>query len=175
MEIDYAERSATSHGASQAQRAPGELLYTTPLGMASRKGLSGHGWGAPTKAFWCCYGTGAEALAKLPDGTFFRARGRAGPGLARRSAPTRRSHVVVHERDTVYVARATVSAAAAWREAGAEVAVVADAFVLADAELGGTRRGRRERRGTRRGRRARKYIGARRAGGVLGARRRSRR
>ena len=135
---DYAERSAT-HGASQAQRGPGELLYTTPLGMASRKGLSGHGWGAPTKAFWCCYGTGAEALAKLPDGTFFRARGGAPePGLdAGDGANARRSHVVVHERDTVYVARATVSAAAAWREAGAEVAVVADAFVLADAELGG--------------------------------------
>ena len=135
---DYAERAAT-HGASQAQRGPGELLYTTPLGMASRKGLSGHGWGAPTKAFWCCYGTGAEALAKLPDGTFFRARGGAPePGLdAGDGANARRSHVVVHERDTVYVARATVSAAAAWREAGAEVAVVADAFVLADAELGG--------------------------------------
>ncbi len=60
---DYSER-ASLHGPVGLQRKPGELLYTTPLGVGVSKGRSGHGWGRPDAAFWCCYGTGVEALAR---------------------------------------------------------------------------------------------------------------
>ena len=70
-------------GLRRTRRAPrrderparsGELLYTTPLGIGVSKGRGGHGWGDPERAFWCCYGTAVEALARLQHGVFWRAR-----------------------------------------------------------------------------------------------------
>ena len=104
---DYSER-ASLHGPVGLQRKPGELLYTTPLGVGVSKGRSGHGWGRPDAAFWCCYGTGVEALARLRDGVFWRLpAGSAVPGTDQ--------HADV---DTVYVARVTTSASAVWEERG---------------------------------------------------------
>ena len=138
---DYAERAAL-HGAMSAQRGPGELLYTTPLGLGVSKGRSGHGWGDPERAFWCCYGTAVEALARLQHGVFWRARaGTPEPGEASeresasmetRAADARPDRDSVpgstHAHDTVYVARAVTSAAARWPEIGVEIRARADPF-----------------------------------------------
>ena len=129
---DYAERAAL-HGAMSAQRGPGELLYTTPLGIGVSKGRGGHGWGDPERAFWCCYGTAVEALARLQHGVFWRARAgtpepretseSAVPGADRDPVPAS-----THAHDTVYVARALTSAAARWPDVGAEIRSRADPF-----------------------------------------------
>ena len=123
---DYAERAGL-HGAMSAQRGPGELLYTMPLGLATSKGRSGHGWGNPTAAFWCCYGTAVEALARLQDGVFWRARaGTEEP--AEVAHPEHATRPGTHAHDTVYVARAMTSAEASWPEAKVRVSVEVDPF-----------------------------------------------
>ena len=116
---DYSER-ASLHGPVGLQRKPGELLYTTPLGVGVSKGRSGHGWGRPDAAFWCCYGTGVEALARLQDGVFWRLEAGAKVPGDDASATT--------STDVVYIARVTTSASAAWNEKGVTVRVSVDPF-----------------------------------------------
>ena len=50
---------------------PGVLIYLLPLGGPQTKGHSSHQWGDPLHAFWCCYGSGVESMAKLADSIFF--------------------------------------------------------------------------------------------------------
>ena len=116
---DYSER-ASLHGPVGLQRKPGELLYTTPLGVGVSKGRSGHGWGRPDAAFWCCYGTGVEALARLGDGVFWRLEAGATVPGDDTSATT--------ATDVVYIARVTTSASAVWDEKGVTVRVSVDPF-----------------------------------------------
>ena len=47
------------------------LLYFQPLGASNHKGVAAHPWGNPLHAFWCCYGSGVESMAKLADSLFF--------------------------------------------------------------------------------------------------------
>ena len=108
------------HGPVGLQRKPGELLYTTPLGVGVSKGRSGHGWGRPDAAFWCCYGTGVEALARLGDGVFWRLEAGATVPGDDTSATT--------ATDVVYIARVTTSASAVWDEKGVTVRVSVDPF-----------------------------------------------
>ena len=138
---DYSER-ASLHGPVGLQRKPGELLYTTPLGVGVSKGRSGHGWGRPDAAFWCCYGTGVEALARLQDGVFWRLEaGATVPGDDTSSTTAT---------DVVYIARVTTSAVATWDEKGVTTRVSVDPF---NAHRGPVQRegggdGGRRRRGT---------------------------
>ena len=81
---------------------------------------SGHGWGRPDAAFWCCYGTGVEALARLQDGVFWRLEaGATVPGDDASSTTAT---------DVVYIARVTTSAVAAWDEKGVTTRVSVDPF-----------------------------------------------
>ena len=50
----------------------GVMSYLTPLGYGvTRSRFDWWGWGAPDNAFWCCYGTSVESMAKLADSIFF--------------------------------------------------------------------------------------------------------
>jgi DUF1680 family protein len=44
----------------------GKFIYHLPVWQGSRKVF-----GSAEDTFWCCYGTGVEALATLTDGTYF--------------------------------------------------------------------------------------------------------
>jgi hypothetical protein len=68
---DYLERNHLN-AVMGTQRGAGEFLYTTPLGYGVSKARSGHGWGDPRMAFWCCYGTAVESFARLQEGVFHR-------------------------------------------------------------------------------------------------------
>ena len=54
---------------------PGVVLYLLPMGAGQGKGGSSHGWGTPTRSFWCCHGSSVESFAKLADSIYFHRRG----------------------------------------------------------------------------------------------------
>ncbi|CAN8299493.1 unnamed protein product [Cochlearia groenlandica] len=73
---DYYERALTN-GVLGIQRGtePGVMIYMLPLGKGVSKAVTGHGWGTPYDAFWCCYGTGIESFSKLGDSIYFQEDG----------------------------------------------------------------------------------------------------
>jgi hypothetical protein len=103
------------------------MSYLTPLGNGvTRSKFDWWGWGAPDNAFWCCYGTTVETMAKLADSVFFQdsrpgngthssaaEHAVGGAGLAANSPPPpppRRLTVAQY-----------IPAGLAWRAAGLEV------------------------------------------------------
>ncbi|XP_061361383.1 uncharacterized protein LOC133305236 [Gastrolobium bilobum] len=74
---DYYERALTN-GVLSIQRGtdPGVMIYMLPLGLGVSKAKTGHSWGTPFDAFWCCYGTGIESFSKLGDSIYFEEEGK---------------------------------------------------------------------------------------------------
>lgn len=74
---DYYERALTN-GVLSIQRGtdPGVMVYMLPLGVGVSKAKTGHSWGTPFGAFWCCYGTGIESFSKLGDSIYFEQEGK---------------------------------------------------------------------------------------------------
>jgi DUF1680 family protein len=63
---DFRERAwLNSVLPTQKPGQPGGYLYSHPLGAGSRKV-----YGDAEGTFWCCYGTGVEAFARLADGIY---------------------------------------------------------------------------------------------------------
>jgi hypothetical protein len=115
---DYLERNQLN-AVLGTQRGPGEFLYTLPLGRGVSKAASGHGWGHPQAAFWCCYGSAVESFARLGEDVFFVGAVSTEAG----SCPTATAPLS-HTRPTLYINR-LVSAHADWSDAGVEVIVTA--------------------------------------------------
>ena len=106
---DYAERAAL-HGAMSAQRGPGELLYTTPLGIGVSKGRGGHGWGDPEARSGVVT---APPSRRWPDynTAFSGARARARPNRERRANRPSRERIATPSRR-----RRTRTTRCTWRE-----------------------------------------------------------
>jgi hypothetical protein len=122
---DYLERNQLN-AVLGTQRGPGEFLYTLPLGRGVSKAASGHGWGHPQAAFWCCYGSAVESFARLGEDVFFTGvTSVALSSAAAGSCPTSpEAALLTHARPTLYINR-LVSAQADWVEAGVRVTVTA--------------------------------------------------
>jgi uncharacterized protein len=58
--------SLNSVPGTQHPKSPGAYIYSHPLSGGSRKV-----YGDADNTFWCCYGTGVEAFARLTDGIYF--------------------------------------------------------------------------------------------------------